>query len=150
MIAAIALAIASVIVAVIVHYECLSVLSRVSQSAIRKPRTMMLVVIFGVFVAHMFEIATFAAAYWMGDTVGGIGHFAGGGVKDSIEYFYFSAECFTSLGLGDMYPLGNLRLLAGVEVLNGQLLIAWSASFTYLIMEQVWIVGGSTTKVRKP
>jgi hypothetical protein len=40
--------------------------------------------------------------------------------------------------LGDIAPLGPVRLLAGVEALNGLLMIAWSASFTYLSMENFW------------
>jgi hypothetical protein len=31
-----------------------------------------------------------------------------------------------------------MRLLAGMEVLNGLLLIGWSASYTYISMERFW------------
>lgn len=50
----------------------------------------------------------------------------------------FSAETYSSLGYGEVIPGGALRLLAGVEVLNGLLLIGWSASFTYIAMERFW------------
>lgn len=39
---------------------------------------------------------------------------------------YFSAETFTTLGYGDVVPHGDLRLLAGIEALNGLLLIGWT------------------------
>ena len=32
-----------------------------------------------------------------------------------------------------------MRLLAGVEGLLGLLMIGWSASFTYLMMEKLWL-----------
>ena len=51
---------------------------------------------------------------------------------------YFSAETYTSLGFGDVTPLGPIRLLAGVEALNGLLLIGWSASYTFIAMERFW------------
>ncbi|MFL6662236.1 MAG: potassium channel family protein, partial [Rhizobacter sp.] len=51
---------------------------------------------------------------------------------------YFSAETYTSLGFGDITPVGPIRLLAGVEALNGLLLIGWSASFAYIAMERYW------------
>jgi hypothetical protein len=35
-------------------------------------------------------------------------------------------------------PSGSLRLLAGVEALNGLLLIGWSASYVYIAMERFW------------
>ena len=31
-----------------------------------------------------------------------------------------------------------MRLLTGIEALNGLVLIGWSASFTYLAMEEFW------------
>lgn len=52
--------------------------------------------------------------------------------------FNFSAETYTTIGLGDIYPLGPLRLITGIEALNGLLLIGWSASFTYLAMQKFW------------
>jgi hypothetical protein len=54
------------------------------------------------------------------------------------QCLYFSAETYSSLGYGDIVPGGDLRLLAGVEVLNGLLLIGWSASYTYIAMERFW------------
>jgi hypothetical protein len=45
---------------------------------------------------------------------------------------------FTTLGTGDLVVSGPLRLIAGVESLNGLVLIGWSASFTYLSMEKFW------------
>jgi hypothetical protein len=34
--------------------------------------------------------------------------------------------------------VGDLRLIASLEVLNGLLLIGWSTSFTYLSMLRYW------------
>jgi hypothetical protein len=31
-----------------------------------------------------------------------------------------------------------MRLITGIEALNGLLLIGWSASFTYLAMQKFW------------
>jgi hypothetical protein len=55
-----------------------------------------------------------------------------------LDYVYFSITTFTTLGIGDVYAHGPLRLVAGVESLNGLVLIGWSASFTYITMEKVW------------
>jgi hypothetical protein len=49
---------------------------------------------------------------------------------------------YTSLGFGDHIPISHARLIAGVEALNGLLLIGWSASFTYLVMERYWPLHG--------
>jgi hypothetical protein len=44
----------------------------------------------------------------------------------------------TSLGFGDVYPVGEMRLVAGIETLTG-LMISWTASFTYLEMGRHWL-----------
>ena len=50
---------------------------------------------------------------------------------------------YTTLGIGDLHPTGATRLIASVDSLNGLVLIGWSASFTYLTMEEFWGRGGS-------
>ena len=45
---------------------------------------------------------------------------------------------FSSIGLGDLYPIGPIRLLTGIEGLVGLLLIGWSVSFTYWEMQTFW------------
>jgi hypothetical protein len=62
------------------------------------------------------------------------GHLEGG----TLDFFYFSIATYTTLGIGDLHPSGAMRLVAGIESLNGLVLIGWSASFTYLTMEEFW------------
>jgi hypothetical protein len=88
------------------------------------------------FIGHTLAVWTYAFTYWLiADQLGG---FAGLPVNDFTDCLYFSAVTYTSLGFGDHVPLSHLRLIAGVEALNGLLLIGWSASFTYLAMERYW------------
>ena len=69
-----------------------------------------------------------------------MGTFNGVNAASMLNCFYFSAETFSSLGFGDLAPSGPIRLLAGVEALNGLLLIGWKASCIYLSMERFWPV----------
>jgi len=69
----------------------------------------------------------------------GAGSVAGvGGVETLFDAFYLSATTFTTLGFGDLTPMGAIRVLSGCEALTGLLLITWSASFTYLEMARLW------------
>jgi hypothetical protein len=45
---------------------------------------------------------------------------------------------YTTLGFGDIVPVGPVRFLTSVEALTGFVLITWSASFTYLEMNRFW------------
>ncbi|MEW6332514.1 MAG: ion channel [Pseudomonadota bacterium] len=132
-----------VILSTFTHYEVLRVLSaRVPQIRIR-PRARLLAVLFGTFFGHLLQIGFYALAYFYLRDRFDLGTF-GGQFSDSFSaYLYFSAEAYTSVGLGDIYPLGPLRLITGIEALNGLLLIGWSASFTYLTMQKFWKISDS-------
>jgi len=145
-----AMVVALVAATVFFHYEGLRFLSVGPWSMRMNPRMEMQVVILGVFVLHIFEIAVYGVAYWFGDLIVNIGSFAGNRALEFRDYLYFSVETYTSLGYGDIYPLGDLRLLAGIECLNGLLLLGWSASFTFLEMQRYWDRHGapSETKTR--
>lgn len=121
------------------HYEGLRFLSIGPWSMRVNPRMEMQIIIFLVFVLHIVEIAVWGFAYWFGDKVLDIGAFGGNHAIQFLDYVYFSVETYTSLGYGDIYPIGALRLLAGVECLGGLLLLGWSASFTFLQMQLYWV-----------
>ena len=57
---------------------------------------------------------------------------------DWSDLFYFSAVTYTSTGYGDLTPTDNLRLLATIEALTGLIMIAWTASFAFLVMQRYW------------
>jgi len=77
----------------------------------------------------------------------GVGNLRSDGPTTALmDCIYFSAETYTSLGFGDVTPVGHMRLLVGVEALNGLLLVAWSASYTYLSMERFWSLGKGHSK----
>lgn len=125
----------------LIHYEVLGFLSARLPRLRVASRAKLLFVIHGAFLAHAAEIVLYGAAmyalvHWFAaGTLGGAGGFG------FMECIYFSAETFTSLGFGDVVPLGPLRLIAGVETLNGLLLIGWSASYAYIAMERFWKPG---------
>ena len=124
----------------LLHSETLRLLSAQIPRLRIRPRARLLVVILGTFVGHLLEISCYALAYFYLRDHFGLGNFGGRFVDSFASYFYFSAESYTSIGLGDIYPLGSLRLLTGIEALNGLLLVGWSASFTYLALQRYWNV----------
>ncbi len=127
-----------VIATTVLHYEILGVLNARLPRLPVPHRLKLLVVIFSAFVAHALEMAfyglvLFGMVHWLD-----VGKLVGAAGISLASCLYFSAETYTSLGFGDVTPVGPIRLLAGVEALNGLLLIGWSASFTYISMERFW------------
>lgn len=124
------------VAATLVHFEVLSLLTRWLARVRWSGRLRVLVAVAGCLVGHAIEIALYALAYgWLVHA----GHGTLGGATPSLaDAAYFSAETYTSLGFGDVVPKGSVRLLAGVEALNGLLLIGWSASFLFIEMQRHW------------
>ncbi len=122
---------------VLFHYEALRLIGGAATS-VSQHRRAVLVVIFGVVAAHLVEILVYSLAMYLGHRLG-LGALVGEAKPRPTQYFYLSAETFTTLGLGDIYPTGDLRLIASIEPLIGMLLIGWSGSYTYLAVQRYWI-----------
>ena len=123
----------------LLHYECLKLLNDyLPRTRIIERRAKVVAALGGAMVSHWLQIMLYAVAYYMLRDRFDLGGF-GGNFHDAFTNFvYFSAETYSSLGLGDIYPTGSLRLLTGVETLTGLLMVSWTASFTYLEMKRYW------------
>jgi hypothetical protein len=122
----------------IIHYEILRKLTAWLPELQMPARAKLMMVIFATFIAHAAEILLYAIAFYVLARYLAAGTLGDAGRSSLALSLYFSAETYTSLGYGDVVPGGALRLLAGMEALNGLLLIGWSASYTYLAMERFW------------
>ncbi len=135
-----AIALLLVVACVLVHYEVLRLTSanvpRLSGSSGNR-HSRLLVVIGAVLGAHFIEVCLFSIAYAVMNAFG-LGEIGGEFQNTWLDFFYFSATSYTTLGVGDLFPHGGFRLVVGVEALTGFVLIGWSASFTYLAMEKFW------------
>ena len=123
---------------VLIHYELLRLTSTLLPRLTMPLRPRVMVVIGVLLVAHMLEILLYAAAFYGMHNHFGLGRIAGemeGGFRD---FLYFSMATYTTLGFGDVFPKGPIRLVAGVEAFNGLVLIGWSASYTYFAMRKLW------------
>ena len=130
-----------VVTTTILHYEVLRSLNTRLPTLRVPDRSKLVVVILAAFVAHAMEMAFYGATLYILVEWLGAGSLTGSTGFSLANCLYFSAETYTSLGFGDLNPIGPVRLLAGVEALNGLLLIGWSASFTYISMERFWRPG---------
>lgn len=132
-----------VLISTVLHYEVLRGLHG-GLPTLRVPRrAKLLVVMFTTFLTHAAQMALYGGAFYSLVRWLGAGTLDGSAGFSLSTCMYFSAETYTSLGFGDLTPVGPVRLLAGVEALNGLLLIGWSASFLYIAMQRFWPQGTS-------
>jgi hypothetical protein len=123
---------------ILLHYELLQFAGTLPSRLTIASRPRMLIVIAVVLAAHVLEASLYALGYYLMQTQFQLGQLAGHLEGGLLDFFYFSMATYTTLGIGDLHPAGAMRLVAGVESLNGLVLIGWSASFTYLTMEELW------------
>ena len=128
-----------VVTAVLLHYEASALLSRFVTVTRLPQRPRMLVLIFGLLAAHVAEIWLFGIGGWLLLGVPGSGTLVGAAEHDRLlDVIYFSATSYTTLGYGDVAPVGHVRFLFSTEALTGLVLITWSASLTFLEMQRHW------------
>jgi len=127
-----------VLATVLIHYETLRLASSWLPRLNIPPRQRIIAVIFATFCAHTVEIWLYATAYFILADDFSIGTISGTRSESFYDYLYFSTATYTTLGFGDVVPYGNMRIMAAIESLVGLLMITWSASFTYVAMENFW------------
>ena len=136
--AVILLTLAAVMAAVGLHYEGLSWLARRLAHGKGPHRRRVLRAVIGLMALHVAEIWIFGGTYLLALTMPGAGKITGAPAAGILDAVYLSAMSFSTVGFGDVAPQGAIRFIAGTEAVLGLFLIAWSATFTFLEMEQNW------------
>jgi hypothetical protein len=128
------LAIVLIGMAALAHYEAMqwTALKLLPRIRFLPTRSLVLVGVLICMVAHLAEVAIFAGVLYL---LGGTGH---AGEFGYLHYFNASMEAYTSLGYVEKNLTLAQRLISGTEALTGLVMIAWTASFTYLLMERYW------------
>jgi hypothetical protein len=94
--------------------------------------------VLGALVLHVTEIWIFGLGLWALQWLPHAGQITGQGPHPLLDAIYLSAVTFSTVGFGDLAPVGSIRFLIGTEALVGLMLITWTASFTFLEMERNW------------
>jgi len=127
-----------VAIVVLIHYEFLYRFSRMIPKMKIRHRFRILASVFSALIAHTIEIWVFAVAYYYLHQIDGWGSLSGNFNGSMMDCVYYSFTTFTTLGFGDIEPLGHIRYLTGLESLTGLVLITWTASFLYYEMQRYW------------
>ena len=137
------LAAAAAVTAVLMHYTGLRFLNRqLAQASARHQHHALIVTVSALLLLHLMEMLLFA-----GVIHGLTSWHCAGGIRDTSQGYlsyalgdaiYYSMTVYTSLGFGDLAPVGAMRFISGAEALLGLVMIGWSASFLYLEMQRFW------------
>lgn len=124
--------------AVMIHYEFLRQITLLMPQMHIRHRLRIVLGVFIALTAHAAEVWIFGASFYLMHHAENWGTLQGNFNGSLLDCVYFSFTTFTTLGTGDIEPLGDLRFLTGLESLTGLVLITWTASFLYLEMTRYW------------
>ena len=99
-----------VVIAVSIHYEMLNWLSLKVPALTIRNRARVLFALFGAIVAHVVEIWLFAIAYYFIIHYEKMGALEGNFDGSLNDCFYFSITTYTTVGYGDIEPLGDVQI----------------------------------------
>ena len=125
-------------IVILIHYEGLLQLSIFLPLMKIAHRFRVALGLIGVLMAHIIEVWVFGIVYYLLLLEGSFGTIKYSNELTFMDNIYFSFVTYTSLGYGDMVPIGLIRFTAGLEVLTGLVLIAMTASFMYVQIEKFW------------
>lgn len=131
-----------------IHYEVLRLTSARLTHLPIPARMRIIVILTAALFSHLIHALLYALAYLWLENFGGMGSLGGDREHFFADAFYFSITSYSSLGIGDLYPTGALRIISGIEALNGLVMVGWTASMTYLAMEKFWQLRPNKTRDR--
>ena len=115
------------------HYEALRLIRKIAGRTRPRRLTIPLILIM-VMAAHIAEILLYMGLFMLAQGPLGLGGFSGD-PHGLLGLFYYTVETYSSLGAGDVIPVGEIRLIASAASLNGILLLAWSGAFLFAVTE---------------
>ena len=125
-----------VVLVVLMHREALVRLSALLKIMHSRHNLRLVTAVLGVLIAHTAQVWVFAIAYFFMHHADSWGSLQGNFNGSFLDCVYFSFATFTTVGYGDIEPVGALRFLTGIEGLTGLVLITWSASFLFMKMQR--------------
>jgi hypothetical protein len=125
-----------IILGVVIFYEILAHVWLFLPRLEGRPGLQILLTILAAFVGHTIIIWMFGITYYLLAHYGGFGALQSQHTLTFMDYIYFSGVTYSSLGLGDIYPTGDLRLMIAVEVILGLVMVGWTITITYFTTEK--------------
>lgn len=128
-----------VIGSIVAHLYVLRLLWRYARSKLEKMSGIRIAaMVLGCVVGHLAEVSVFACGMGAIALTEDNERFAFAGLqKENLELWYYSAAIYTSLG-DARPPTAALRVFVACEAVTGLILITWTASFLFLLMQRSW------------
>lgn len=125
---------ACTLLTVLLNYEGMHQLTRRMERLAWLGRKRFLILIVALLLLQLGGVSLFAIGYLLID----LANAEEVAAEPWAHYLYLSVSAYSTVGFGDVVPIDDARLLAGVEAITGFMMITWSASLTFLEMQRHW------------
>ncbi|KGE03170.1 potassium channel family protein [Pseudohaliea rubra] len=123
---------------VVIHYEVLYRFTVIMPRLKVRHRFRIVFGVLAALIAHAIEVWIFGLLYLYMHRSNHWGELVGNFSGTLLDAVYYSFTTYSTLGIGDIEPQGDIRYATGLESLVGLVLITWTASFLYLEMTRYW------------
>lgn len=138
---------------ILVNYEVLNLVWRFLPKIEQSPRSAIIYIMIAIMAGHTFAVWIYGLGYLLTSHIFYKEILLEEGFSSFIEYMFASAQIYSSFG-NDLFKQTGMRFLASIEVLNGIVMIAWTFSLTYAVVDKTWNISvlrkKSFKKIKKP
>ncbi|MBP7174387.1 MAG: two pore domain potassium channel family protein [Cloacibacterium sp.] len=113
-----------------------------NESEFFKPFVMLIFLIMCFTLLHGVQCTLWAAVYYFNPHISSLSSFS--------ESIYFSLITFTTIGYGDIVIDSEWRILAGIEAINGIILVGWSTAMVFSFLQIIHKNGSIPNNITEP
>jgi hypothetical protein len=133
-----ALSIVIVVLTILVNYEVLNIVWKHIPKIEKSPRKCIVYIMLAILAGHTFAVWIYGFGYLMIAEIFYKEALIEQGFDGFIQYLFASAQIYSSFGGAELFSLGTMRFLASIEALNGIVMVAWTFSLTYVVIDKTW------------
>ncbi len=147
---ALALSAIIVVLTILVNYEVLNIVWKHLPKIEKSPRKGIVYIMLAIIAGHTFAVWIYGLGYLLIADIFYKEVLVEQGFDGFIKYLFASAQIYSSLGSADLFSLGTMRFLASIEALNGIVMVAWTFSLTYVVIDKTWQMPKLHKKLEQP
>lgn len=127
-----------VILTIWVNYEVLNLVWKFLPKIEKNPRSSIIYIMIAIIAGHTFAVWIYGFGYLMIANIFYKELLMEQGFDGFIKYLFASAQIYSSFGNAELFNQSTMRFLASIEVLNGVVMVAWTFSLTYAVIDKTW------------
>lgn len=121
-----------------VNYEVLNLVWKFLPKIEKSPRQAIIYIMIAIIAGHTFAVWIYGLGYLLTAHIFYKELLIEEGFDSFVKYIFASAQIYSSFGSAEIFKQSTMRFIASIEVLNGLVMVAWTFSLTYAVIDETW------------